>query len=196
MRLVLPRSWKYPVLLMTCILMGGARFAHGHQDAAVNASPVRVTLLRDTPAGRSETSLLLRIRNSSEKPLALALGAEMNGGYAGVYLKALSIEIIDSHGVSSTWEPLNAGVISGRLDPFVILLLPHAELTLPFSLSQLMGSKSPGIQVLPKGPITLKAKLTCSVPKFESFSWDIRGIANMPFWTGVTYSNPLRLSAH
>jgi hypothetical protein len=183
---------KFSILLIAFLAMGDLPYGHTHPDASVGA--VRVTLMRDISVPRSQLALLIKIRNWSDKPVALALGVEMNGGYAGVYLKSLSIVIVDSHGDSSVWEPFNAGAISGRLDPFVILLVPRAELVFPLSLSQMMAARNPGIEVLPRGPITVKAKLTCAIPVVNSFPEDIRGIVHMPFWSGVTYSNPLRLS--
>lgn len=190
-------SRKLPVLLALCMLMGGYRIAHARQHASAVTGAVGLTLVQDPSAHGNHNALLLKLRNNSEKPIALALGVEKNGGRGGINLSALSFEIINSHGARSIWQPLFAGVISGRLDPFVVLLVPRAELTLPISLSdsEMMSSQNPGVQLLPKGPLILKAKLTCSVPKFDNLSSDIRGIASMPFWSGVTYSLPLRLPA-
>jgi hypothetical protein len=132
--------------------------------------------------------------NMTDRPIALDLGLQINGGQKQVDLRLLSFDVIDERGRDSRYSVPLAGVISGRVDPFVILLIPHAEVSFPLAVSQIVPM-SPGYCALPSGPITIKPEMIGTSPDRSSLQMDMQRIVNMPFWTGTAHSNSLKFQA-
>jgi len=161
--------------------------AFGQQPTSTRqcGTPVEgVALCLSRSAGPS--GVTLELRNTGTKDAVLNLGIMLANG-ARQYPTAITLLSTDAEGKehhAELDEP--AGVIGGRLDPFIVPLPSGASLKLPVHISKCLWHASGQLEDF--GPdrtkrYTLQARFNGKGVNQAEANPDMKAIALMPFWT-------------
>jgi hypothetical protein len=140
--------------------------------------------------------VVLEVRNTGPKDAVLNLGIMLANG-ARQYPTAITLVLTDAEGKehhAELAEPL--GLISGRLDAFVVPLPSGASLKLPLQISKCIWYASGQLEDFeldPKKHYTLQAQFTGKGVSQTEAGLDVKGIALMPYWTGTVVSNTVAI---
>jgi hypothetical protein len=135
---------------------------------------------------------MLEVRNTGPKDAVLNLGIMLANG-ARQYPTAITLVLTDAEGKEHHAELAEpAGVIGGRLDPFIVPLPSGASLKLPLHISKCFWYASGQLEDFEPDPpkhYTLQAQFTGKGVSQDQANLDVKGIALMPYWTGAVVSN-------
>lgn len=137
---------------------------------------------------------MLELRNTGSKDAVLNLGILLANG-ARQYPTAITLVLTDAAGREHHAEFAEpAGVIAGRLDPFIAPLPSGASLQLPLRISQCSWYASGQLEDFapdPNGRYIIQAQFTGKGVSQSEANLDAKGMALMPYWTGTVVSNTL-----
>jgi hypothetical protein len=134
----------------------------------------------------------LELRNTGPKDAVLNLGIMLANG-ARQYPTAITLMLTDAEGKEHHAELAEpAGVIGGRLDPFIVPLPSGASLKLPVRISKCLWYASGQLEDFRPDPTKryrVQAQFTGKGVNQAEANLDMKGIALMPYWTGILVSN-------
>lgn len=136
-------------------------------------------------------SVTLEVRNAGAKDAVLNLGIMLANG-ARQYPSAITLTLSDARG--KVHEAVLAGpaIIAGRLDPLIVPLPHGASLRLPLDLTKYLLYAPGQLEDLapdPTKPYKVQAKFTGKGVSQAEANLDVKGLALMPYWTGIVVSN-------
>jgi len=132
------------------------------------------------------------VRNTASKDAVLNLGIMLANG-ARQYPTAITLLLTDAEGKehhAESAEPL--GIIGGRLDPFIVPLPSGASFKLPLHIYKCVwyaDGKLEDFEPDPQKHYTLQAQFTGKGVTQAEANLDVKGLALMPYWTGIAVSN-------
>ena len=136
-------------------------------------------------------SVTLELRNTGPKDAVLNLGAMLANG-ARQYPSAISLTLTDASGKVHQGVLAEPVIVAGRLDPFIVPLPHGASLILPLDLTKYVLYTSGQIEELrpdPTKPYMVRAQFTGKGVSQAEANLDVKGLALMPYWTGIALSN-------
>jgi hypothetical protein len=136
-------------------------------------------------------SVTLEVRNTGPKDMVLNLGIMLGNG-ARQYPSAIRLRLTDAKGNVHQGVLAEPGIVAGRLDPFIVPLPHGASLILPLDLTKYVLYTSGQIEEFrpnPTTPYTVQAQFTGQGVTQAEANLDVRGLALMPYWTGIAASN-------
>ena len=136
-------------------------------------------------------SVTLEVRNTGPKDTVLNLGIMLANG-ARQYPTAIRLTLTDAKGNVHQGVLAEPGIVTGRLDPFIVPLPRGASLILLLDLTKYVLYISGQIEEFrpdPKTPYTVQAQFTGQGLTQAEANLDVKGLALMPYWTGTAVSN-------
>jgi hypothetical protein len=139
----------------------------------------------------------LEVRNTGPKDAVLNLGVMLANG-ARQYATAITLVLTDAEGKQHHAELAEpTGVIAGRLDPFIVPLPSGASLELLLRISEPRPWYASGdledFEPDRKKHYRVQAQFTGKGVSQRDANLDVKGIALMPYWTGVVVSNTVAI---
>jgi hypothetical protein len=142
------------------------------------------------PSGQTG-SVTIEVRNTGPKDVVLNLGIMLDNG-AWQYPNAICLILTDAKGKVHQGVLAEPGIIAGRLDPFIVPLPHGASLILPLDLTKYVLYSSGQMEELrpdPTNRYTVRAQFTGKSVSQAEANLDVKGLALMPYWTGIALSN-------
>jgi hypothetical protein len=136
------------------------------------------------------TQFRVELHNSGNRPLVLNVGIALANGNRQ-YANAVHYSLTMPSGKVVDLVPMEPGFISGRVDPLVMPLPAGATFSFPLDLETFLSIKQGRDWMLHPGRYSLRAQFTGVGVSVSDMSWDVQGIALMPFWTGEAISAPV-----
>jgi len=131
----------------------------------------------------------VELRNAGESDLILNLGLMLANGKKQ-YPNAVVLSLIDAQGKSRRLDLRDPFAIGGRLDPLILPIPAGAAFSIPVDLDKYWaaGSKEFNYKLKP-GNYSIEAQITGKGVSQQEANLDVKGIALMPYWTGMVTSN-------
>jgi hypothetical protein len=131
----------------------------------------------------------VELRNAGESDLILNLGVMLANGKEQ-YPNAIVLTLIDAEGKSRRLDLREPGFVAGRLDPLVLPLPFGSAFSIPVDLDKYWAAASNEFHYkLKPGSYSLEAQFTGRGVSQREANLDVKGIALMPYWTGMVTSN-------
>lgn len=184
------------VSLASLLVLGGLSAARKPvvQTSGEASSGLQMSIYPDQTGGAPSTATKFRVelRNAAQKDLLLNLGIMLANGKAQ-YPNAVILILTDAHGKSRRLDLREPGFIAGRMDPFVVPIPSGARFSIPVDLDKYWAAQSKEFDYkLSPGTYSLEAQFTGRNVSQQEANLDVKGIALMPYWTGIAVSNRLR----
>jgi hypothetical protein len=144
----------------------------------------------------ADLGAMLEVRNTGPKDAVLNLGIMLANG-ARQYPTSITLVLTDAEGREHHTElDEPAGVIGGRLDPFIVPLPSGASLKLPLHISKCFWYASGQLEDFepdPKKHYIVQAQFTGKAVSQSEANFDVKGIVLMPYLTGTVVSNTVAI---
>jgi hypothetical protein len=135
---------------------------------------------------------MLEVRNTAPRDAVLDLGIMLANG-ARQYPSAITLTLTDAEGRVHQGVLAEPGFVAGRLDPFIVPLPHGASLSFPLDLTKYAlhaSGQKEELRIDPtKPPYTVQAQFTGNAVTQAEANLDVKGLALMPYWTGIAVSN-------
>jgi hypothetical protein len=154
------------------------------------SSPLQLAVV---PVQSTSGQPLFRVEmhNQGDHPLILNMGFMLANGEKQCP-DAIHLFLKDSSGKTLLLEPKELVVIAGRVDPLIVPLPEGAIFVLPIDLQNYSSPKEKIWELnLSPGQYMLTAEYKGTTVSQQEANLDVKGIALMPYWTGVVQSNTL-----
>jgi hypothetical protein len=131
----------------------------------------------------------VELRNAGESDLILNLGIMLANGKKQ-YPNAIVLTLVDAQGKSRRFDLREPWFVAGRLDPLVVPLPTGAAFSILVDLDKYWAAASKEFDYkLKPGSYSLEAQFTGKGVSQQEANLDVKGIALMPYWTGMVTSN-------
>jgi hypothetical protein len=178
------------------VILTATVFGQGHSSRIAGKCGRPVAGIALCLSRSSEPGAMLEVRNTGPQDAVLNLGIMLANG-ARQYPTATTLVLTDAEGKEHHAELAEpAGVISGRLDPFIVPLPGGASLKLPLHISKCLWDASGQLEDFEPDPnkhYTVQAQFTGKGVSQAEAGLDVKGIALMPYWTGAVVSNTVAI---
>jgi len=160
----------------------------GLAQAATASSAGPTLLLSSTP----KLGLLrVELRNPSAKDLVLNVGIELANG-AKQYPDAVEYTLTTPDGRLLHLEPMEPGLIAGRVDPLIVPLPAGASFCFFVDLKKYAAPKEKIWELeFSPGRYTVQAEYTGRAVSQLQANLDVKGIALMRYWVGTVTATPV-----
>lgn len=155
---------------------------------------LRITIYPDQADSAPSTATKFRVelRNTAQKDLVLDLGIMLANGNTQ-YPNAVILFLTDAQEKSRRLDLREPAFIAGRVDPLVLPIPRGATFSLPVDLDKYWAAQSKEFDYkLSPGIYSLEAQFVGRSISQQEANLDVKGIALMPYWTGIAVSNRLR----
>lgn len=186
------KAWRYLAVSILLLFLSTTAVGQGNRlDTTTGCGPPVHGIELCLSPSSEPSSLTLEVRNTASQDAVLNLGIMLANG-ARQYPSAITLTLIDAKGKVHQGVLAEPAFVSGRLDPFIVPLPHGASLSLALDLTKYALSTSGQIEDLrldPTKPYTVQAQLTGKGVTQAEANLDVKGLALMPYWTGIAVSN-------
>jgi len=149
---------------------------------------LQILVLPETPiSSQSQPRFRVELRNIGDHDLILNLGMMLANGRRQ-YADAIALLLTLPSGSEQRLRLIGPAMINGRVDPLVVPLPVGASFSIPVDLGKFAPfGKKP--LILEPGTYTLEAEFEGK--KAVNPNLDMGGVALMPYWTGIVFSEKI-----
>lgn len=191
-----PRTLRisfWSILLINFLLLDGslAVLRQNPQSWGEVVGGLQMSIHLDPAAGTHPRVPKFRVemRNAAKNDLVLNLGTMLANGRKQ-YPNAVRLVLTDARGKTLRLDLREPAGIAGRLDPLVLPISAGAAYSIPVDLDNYWAAASNEFDYkLKPGSYSLDAEFTGKPVGQEEANLDMKGIALMPYWTGMVTSN-------